>query len=149
MVPVPPDPRRLAPWLWLLWFAFVVRVGGQMLVACGEVDWLLPMDSWMSGLMPYPYLLPAQWTIVIVFALICRDFRSGRGWFLKSLPAFRKPALCFGYLYFAGMIVRYVVTMWVRPEQRWFGGTIPIFFHWVLAAYLFVCSRHHERAAAA
>jgi hypothetical protein len=25
-----------------------------------------------------------------------------------------------------------------RPEQRWFGGTVPIVFHCVLAAFLFV-----------
>jgi hypothetical protein len=41
------------------------------------------------------------------------------------------------------MAVRYVVRMTRRPEQRWFGGTIPIFFHWVLAAYLFVVGLFH------
>jgi hypothetical protein len=41
------------------------------------------------------------------------------------------------------MLIRYVWRMSRRPEQRWFGGAIPIFFHWVLAAYLFVFGNFH------
>jgi hypothetical protein len=35
------------------------------------------------------------------------------------------------------MAIRYVVRMRRRPDQRWFGGTIPIVFHFVLASYLY------------
>ena len=79
------DPRRLAPLLWLLWLAFVLRVAGQMLVAFAGVEWLPPMSEWMSGLMPYPYLLPAQWLIVVVLGWVCLDFSRGRGWWLERL----------------------------------------------------------------
>jgi hypothetical protein len=41
------------------------------------------------------------------------------------------------------MAVRYAVRMTRRPEQRWFGGTIPIVFHWVLASVVFVYGSFH------
>jgi hypothetical protein len=41
------------------------------------------------------------------------------------------------------MAVRYVVRMGRQPDQRWFGGTIPIVFHWVLASFLFVLGSFH------
>ena len=50
----------------------------------------------------------------------------------------------FSLLYFLGMLVRYVVTMVLFPEQRWLGGTIPIVFHWVLALYVCLLSRYHR-----
>ena len=43
---------------------------------------------------------------------------------------------------FLGMVARYAITMTLYPERRWLGtGTIPIVFHWVLAAYLYVLGR--------
>ena len=35
------------------------------------------------------------------------------------------------------MAARYIVTMALNPELRWFTGTTPIWFHFVLAAFLF------------
>jgi hypothetical protein len=36
--------------------------------------------------------------------------------------------------------------MALHPERRWLGpGTIPIVFHWVLAAYLFTFAHFHTR----
>ena len=35
------------------------------------------------------------------------------------------------------MAIRYVVVMTLVPEMRWFHGTIPIFFHFVLAGYIY------------
>jgi hypothetical protein len=40
--------------------------------------------------------------------------------------------------YAASMVVRYIVRMARRPDQRWLGGCIPIVFHVVLASWLFV-----------
>jgi hypothetical protein len=48
------SPRKLAILLWVLLFAFCLRVFGQMLVAFAGVYWLPPMEAWYSGLMPYP-----------------------------------------------------------------------------------------------
>ena len=50
----------------------------------------------------------------------------------------------FALIYFIVMLSRYVITMVLFPERRWFGHAIPIFFHWVLAGYLFVWSRYHR-----
>ena len=50
-------------------------------------------------------------------------------------------------VYAGAMLVRYVVRMRRRRDQRWFGGTIPIVFHWVLAAFLLVYGVYNVRAA--
>jgi hypothetical protein len=42
------------------------------------------------------------------------------------------------YAYLAAMAARYARRMLRRPDQRWFGGAIPIVFHCVLAAFVFV-----------
>lgn len=56
--------------------------------------------------------------------------------------------LWFSYLYFGGMIVRYMVSIALHPERQWFGGTIPIFFHLVLATFIFVVGYYHTRTLA-
>ena len=136
--------RRLAPWLWLLLFAFVLRVAGQMLVAFGGVGWLPPMDAWMSGLLPYPYLLPSQVVIIVLCAKVTLDFTRGCGWFVETRRVFGRGVLYFGYLYFAGMVARYVIRMSLYPDERWFGGTIPIFFHFVLAWFIILFGLWHR-----
>ena len=144
MAKAPLPPQRLAPLLWFLAAAFVARVAAQMLVAFGQVTWLPPMSEWMSGLMPYPYLLPSQFVMIALCVKVCFDFTRGEGWFVESRPFFARGVLYFGYIYFGGMIVRYVVQMIVRPETRWFGGTIPIVFHLVLATFVIAFGRWHR-----
>jgi hypothetical protein len=41
------------------------------------------------------------------------------------------------------MIVRYGIRMARRPDQRWFGGTIPIIFHSVVAAFQWTFGTFH------
>ena len=137
-------PRKLAPLLWFLLFLFVLRVVGQILVVFASVTWLPPMEAWYSGLMPYPYLLPSQWIIIVLLVKVCWDFTRGEGWFVSTKPVFGRPVLYFGYLYLAAMVVRYILRMSFYPEERWFGGTIPIFFHYVLAAYVILFGRFHR-----
>ena len=136
--------QQLAPVLWLLLGGFVGRVTGQILVAFWGVTWLPPMSEWMSGLMPYPYLLPSQLVIIVVCTKVCLDFSRGRGWFVTTRPVFGRGVLYFGYIYFAGMIIRYVLQMILRPETRWFGGTIPIVFHLVLAGFIILFGLWHR-----
>ena len=132
------SPRKLAILLWVLLFAFCLRVFGQMLVAFAGVSWLPPMEAWYSGLMPYPYLLPSQFLIIALYSKVCLDFTRGEGFFVRSRPVFCRSVLIFGYLYLAAKIVLYIVRMSLYPEVRWFGGTIPIFFHGVLASFIIV-----------
>lgn len=124
-------------------FAFVLRVLGQALVAADQANFLPPMEEWYAGLVPYPALLPIQIVILGVQATISRDIWRGSGIFAGSRPAVGRGLQWFSYVYFAVMVLRYVVTMTVYPERRWLSGTIPIFFHWVLAAYLFMLGRYY------
>ncbi|THJ24845.1 MAG: hypothetical protein CAF45_003365 [Nitrospira sp. CG24E] len=137
-------PRRLAVLLWILLFAFCLRVVGQMLVAFVGVSWLPPMEAWYSGLLPYPYLLPSQLLIIALYSKVCLDFTRGEGFFVRSRPLFGRGLLVFGYLYLASMILRYIVQMILYPEARWFGGAIPIVFHWVLASFIIAFGQYHR-----
>lgn len=122
---------------------FSLRVIGQALVFFFHVDFLPTMAEWYSGLIPYPQLLASQLLILGIQMKISQDLWRGSGFFaicrLRTGVAIRR----FSYIYFVVMVLRYILTMMFYPERRWFGGTIPIFFHGVLAAYLFVLSQYH------
>ncbi len=137
-------PWTLALLLWTLLVAFCLRVLGQALVAFWDVNWLPPMEAWYSGLLPYPYLLPSQVLIIALYGKVCVDFTKGEGIFVQPRPMFGRGVLVFGYVYLAAMVLRYVIRMSLYPEARWFGGTIPIFFHWVLAAFIIFFGRYHR-----
>lgn len=130
--------RKYATWLLLLLVLFCLRVAGQMLVAFAGVTFLPPMKEWYSGLLPYRYLLPSQFLIIFLFSKICFDLFRGAGYF--AIPRWRmgRSLTIFGIVYLLSMILRYVLRMSLYPEERWTGGSIPIFFHWVLAAYVLV-----------
>lgn len=124
--------------LWLLTGLFALRVVGQALVAFLEVGFLPPMSEWYSGLLAYPILLSVQVVMLAIMTKINVDLTRGQGTFSKPRPRLGRGLRWFAAVYVLAMIARYVVTMVLRPEQRWLGGTIPIVFHWVLAAYIFV-----------
>ena len=129
---------------------FLLRVAGQALVAFADARFLPAMPQWYSGLLPYPLLLPAQLAILAVQAWIAYDFARGRGVFVRPRPRIGRAMVALGFVYFAVMVVRYVLTMTWHPERRWLGtGTIPIVFHWILAAYLVTLGRYHARAVTA
>lgn len=139
------DARRTGIILSALLFLFCLRVLGQMLVAFLGVIWLPPMHQWYSGLMSYEYLLPSQFLIIALYGKVCSDILSGKGYFAAHRSWFASAVRYFGYAYLAAMIVRYPVQMALRPELRWFGQTIPIVFHWVLASFLIVFGHFHRR----
>jgi hypothetical protein len=101
------------------------------------------MHQWYSGLLAYRYLLPVQIVIIIVYAKVCLSFTRGQGFLVAPRRRLGRILLLFGWLYFACMLVRYAVTMAVYPERRWTGGSIPIFFHLVLSAFILVLGRYH------
>jgi hypothetical protein len=119
---------------------FFLRVIGQMLVTWRKVRWLPAVEHWRSGLLPYPVLVAAQAAILGLMGSMVSGVWRGRGRFAKSRPRLGRWVRGFGVVYFASMVVRHVVTMIVRPQWRWFGHTIPIIFHCILATYLLVYS---------
>jgi hypothetical protein len=139
-----PDPRRLAPLLITLLALFLLRVAGQALVAFAGDDWLPPMEQWYSGLLAYPLLLPAQLLIAALYGTVCRDFARGHGWFVETRPWFARQAWWLGWAYLGAMVARYPIQMALHPEDRWLGRTIPIVFHWVLAAFVIAFAGHHR-----
>ncbi len=75
--------------------------------------------------------------------LVCVHLLRERGFLAEPSPTFGRVAVWFSFVYAWAMLVRYVVRMTRRPEQRWFGGTIPIVFHLVLASFVFVFGSFH------
>lgn len=127
--------------LWVLTGLFLGRVLGQIPVAFFNARFLPPMPEWYSGLLPYPVLLPIQIVLLVAMLKINRDISRGQSYFLTHRPRVGQCLFWFSILYAAGMLVRYFVAGSLHPERRWLPpGSIPIFFHWILAAYLFTLS---------
>lgn len=124
---------------------FILRVCGQILVAITDIGFLPPFAQWYSGLLPYPVLLPIQILIIGVMLKIVLDFARSSGFFVKPKPRAAVFIKWFSYIYFLSMVGRYVITMTLYSELRWFNGTIPIWFHMVLAAFLYTFSHYHLR----
>jgi len=141
----PPKPL-LALSLWLLLLLFVLRVLGQLLVALARGPaFLPPMEEWYSGLLPYRFLLPAQIAIIVLLAKVCLDFTRGRGFFATPRRRLGNGLLVFGAVYLAVMVIRYALRMALYPAERWTGGSIPIFLHWVLATFVLLVGGYHRR----
>ena len=137
------DTKLYGTLLWILLILFFFRVLGQVLVVLYHPRWLPPMPQWYSGLIPYRMLLPIQIAFLVVMAAMSYDVFRGEGFFAAPRPGLGNGLIWFSYVYFGSMVVRYIIRMKNRPDQRWFGGTIPIFFHCVLAVFLFVFGRYH------
>jgi hypothetical protein len=137
------DPATYAFLLSMCTLLLLLRVIGQIIVVLFAPRWLPPMEQWQSGLLPYPVLLVAQACVLTLMIWIAADFARGAGVFVQPMPQAGRAALWFGYVYFGGMIVRYVIRMARRPDQRWLGGTIPIIFHSIVAAFVWMFGRYH------
>lgn len=139
------DPSGYSVVLILFTALLFLRVIGQLVVAVAAPRWLPPMEQWQSGLLPYPVLLASQVVVLTFMVLIARDFARGSGFFVEPHPRGGWFSICFSAVYFAGMIVRYILRMKRHPDQRWLGGTIPIVFHSVVAAFLWTWGSYHVR----
>jgi hypothetical protein len=102
------------------------------------------MEHWYSGLISYPILLAIQMVMLIVMLKICADIWRCAGFFAGRRPTSSRLLIGFSAIYAAAMVLRYILTMTLHPEMRWLGGTIPIFFHFVLAGFIFVLGRYHS-----
>jgi hypothetical protein len=136
-------PQIFVALLWLLFGLFCLRVVGQMMVAFWDVSFLPSMNEWYSGLLPYPWLLPSQILIILLYLKICLDFTQRKGFFFRAQRRLGQSLLTFGAVYFSGMVIRYLLRMSLYPEERWFGGAIPIVYHWVLASFILLVGSYH------
>jgi len=146
------DPNVSGVLLWILLGLFCLRVLGQVLVVLHHPRWLPPMSQWYSGLLAYRFLLPIQGVFIVAMALMAHSVTRSRPGSATTLtdclvpgPEVARGLVWFSYLYAGSMAVRYVIRMARRPDQRWFGGTIPIIFHVVLAAFVYVFGRYYVR----
>lgn len=129
-------PGEVAPLLWFFTGLFILRVAGQILVALRPQQWLPPMEQW--NLIPYPILLPIQLAFIVIMIWIDMAFAMNFGISTEKNQGIGGVLIIFSVIYASVMVIRYVVSMSRRRSQRWFGGTIPIVFHFVLASYLYV-----------
>jgi hypothetical protein len=106
------------------------------------------MEQWYSGLVPYPILFAIQLVMLILMAKITMDILRGAGIFVRQRPSWSPILVSFSAIYAGGMALRYILTMLFRPELRWFGHTIPIFFHFVLAGFIFILGLYHAKTKA-
>jgi uncharacterized protein len=134
-------PRSVGAVLAVLTGMFLVRVVGQVAVLLRAPGWLPPMRQW--NLLPYRFLLPIQVAFLAVMAWLVASLVADDGAPASRSPEFGASLLAASAVYAASMAVRYAVRMHRRPDERWFGGTIPIVFHVVLASYLFVFGSFH------
>ena len=137
----PVEPGHAAAYLGLFTALFLLRIVGQVIVRLARPRWLPPTEQW--NLTPYHLLLPTQVAILALLAWIDADFARGHGLWTEARPALGRGVLWFALVYASVMALRYAVRMISRPEHRWFGGTIPIVFHGVLAGYLLVFGSYH------
>jgi hypothetical protein len=137
------NPTDYDLYLWIFTVLLFFRVIGQIVVVLFAPRWLPPMEQWQSGLLPYPVLLAGQAVVLTLMVWISADFSRGAGFFLEPWPKAARATLWFSYAYFGGMIVRYVIRMTRHPDQRWLGGTIPIIFHSIVAAFLWTFATYH------
>lgn len=131
----------VAPILWLLTGLFAARVVGQVVAALRRPSWLPPMEDW--NLVPYRVLLPAQLVILGVMTWIDASFSASSGPPVDRVEGLGWALVGFSAVYAGAMAVRYVIRMRRRLAARWFGGTIPIVFHIVLATYLYTLGSFH------
>ena len=120
---------------------FLGRVIGQVLVVLTEPSWLPALEHWQSGLLPYAILLPAQILLLMLMSLVTYDAVRERGYYYATTARTKRILRTIALFYLSAIVLRYVLTMTLVPELRWFGHAIPIFFHVVLASFIFVLSR--------
>ncbi len=116
---------------------FALRVLGQVLVVTRAPRWLPSNEHWYSGLLPYRFLLPAQLLLLAILTSVTLAVYRDEALFATDRWYRAAPILVvISGVYFVSMALRYVLTMALRPERRWFKRTIPIWLHMVLAIAL-------------
>ena len=131
----------LAPILWLLTapsrYVSSARWSSPLGVRHGCRRWTTGISLRTACSFPpsSPFSRPWTW--------IDASFSASSGPAVDRSEAFGWALVVFSALYAGAMVIRYVVRMARRPDARWFGGTIPIVFHLVLATYVYALGSFH------
>ena len=134
--------QNYAKWLWLCAGLFAIRVIAQAISLVFSSEFLPNIESWHSGVLPYPPLLTTQ--LLILFWLV----RTARKISLNSLRPRQRIgiiAIIFASLYFIIILLRLILGLTILSEHRWFASYLPAFFHLALAGYLFLYGHFHFR----
>ena len=132
----------------ILTMFFAVRVVGQLVTLFFPVKFLPPFDRWYSGVIPYPLLFPIQLMLLALMLKIAWDVYQGKGYFTARGPRMARILKVLSYAYALIMIGRYALMMILHPELRWFTATTPIWFHFVLAAFLYMLGSYYASLTA-
>jgi hypothetical protein len=127
--------------MWLCLALFAVRVIAQFEALLLAPEWLPPMETWFSGLLPYHLLLPAQIVLLVIMAAMAGNPRLRDGSFAADHPRGAGTLRVIALMYFAFMAGRLVLNVLDHGEEFWRHGAIPVAFHWVLALFLLVSAR--------
>lgn len=131
--------------LWLFTAGFLSRVQGQIMVGIYTPPWLPEWKEWYSGLLPYPWLVLSQLLLLMFMAVVNSDQTREGSQFQVTSDKTRGRLRLFAHLYVLAMVVRYVNRMIFVPEARWFGGTLPIWFHFGLAAWIYTIATESRK----
>ncbi len=130
--------------LWILFLLFCFRVFAQLIQYFIPNSFLPPFEAWHSGTLSYASLVLFQFVIISLYLWVCLRISAGT---LRANSVIGKRFLVLGGAYAFIMITRYVLRMIMFPSERWFGGSIPIFFHVVLACFIITLGIYHIRAS--
>jgi putative CocE/NonD family hydrolase len=119
--------------LWILLAFFCFRVCAQLFQFFFHSDYLPDFNEFQSGTLSYSMLVFFQLVIIAIYLTTC--IRVNNNTFIVNREK-GKRLLILGIIYLTVMAVRYILQMSMFPSERWFGGSIPIFFHMVLAAFI-------------
>ncbi len=120
---------------------FCFRVSAQLIQWLHPVSWLPDFESWHSAALPYAWLLASQGLIIIVFVGVIIRIKLSR-YGCNEMRV--KLLLALGWVYFAFMLVRFVLSVTLLPSHPWFGATLPALFHIVLATMLLVLGYYEK-----
>lgn len=130
--------------LWVCTILFLGRVMAQVLVGIYHPPILPPWDAWYSGVLPYPWLLLSQLLLLMFMTVVNVDTGRRTGGFYVTRPGTRRFLAWFAMLYAGSMVVRYAARMITLPDERWLGDTLPIWFHFVLAGWVWLVASASE-----
>ncbi len=129
--------------LWIVFSLFCLRVFGQLIQYFFSFSFLPSFKEFYSGTLSYQLVLLFQAIIIFFYLRTCLKMSRGK---VVANRIKGKRFLILGIIYTSIMVTRYILRMVMFPAERWFGGSIPIFFHIVLASFFIINGIYHIRS---